>query len=134
VSIKGKVLAVILSTSLGSLLLLSLAALVSIFNIRGTALFHSDTLGEVAARESQHALETQLQQQMLSFARDKAALVSEKFRIMEQRTRMVADIAGHIYTYKDRYRSKPIDYLRPGEEGARIPHLLTAPGVSFSSI
>ncbi|MDR2739613.1 MAG: SpoIIE family protein phosphatase [Treponema sp.] len=133
-SIKGKVLIVILSTSLGSLLLLSLAVMVSIFNIRGTTLSHSDNLGEVAARESQKSLETQLQKQMISFARNKASLVNEKFRIMENQTRMTAEIAGHIYTYKERYRPKPIDYLRPGEEGTTIAHLMTAPGVPFSAI
>jgi sigma-B regulation protein RsbU (phosphoserine phosphatase) len=133
-SIKGKVLIVILSTSLGSLLLLSLAALASIFNIRGTTLSHSDTLGEVAARESQKALETQLRQQMINFVRDKASLVNEKFRIMENQTLMVAEIAGHIYTHKELYQPKPIDYLRPGQEGTLTTYLMTAPGVSFSSI
>ncbi|MDR3172746.1 MAG: SpoIIE family protein phosphatase [Treponema sp.] len=133
-SIKGKVLIVILSSSLGSLLLLSLAVLVSIFNIRGTTLSHSDALGEVAARESQKTLETQLRQQMINSARDKASLVNEKFRIMENQTLMVAEIASHIYTHKERYRPKPIDYLQPGEEGSTVPHLMTAPGVSFSSI
>jgi sigma-B regulation protein RsbU (phosphoserine phosphatase) len=132
--IKTKILTVILSTSLGSLLLLSLAVLVSVFNIRGTTLSHSDTLGEMAARDSQRALETQLQQQMMTFAQDKASLVDEKFRAMENQTRMVAEIAGHIYTYKERYRPKPIDYLRSGEEGSAIPYLMTAPGVSFSAI
>jgi sigma-B regulation protein RsbU (phosphoserine phosphatase) len=133
-SIKGKVLIVMLSTSLGSLLALSLAVLVSIFNIRGTTLSHSDALGEVAARESQKALETQLRQQMINFARDKASLVNEKFRIMENQTVMVAEIAGHIYTHKERYRPKPIDYLRPGEEGTTVPYLMTAPGVSFDAV
>jgi sigma-B regulation protein RsbU (phosphoserine phosphatase) len=133
-SIKGKVLIVILSTSLGALLLLSLAVVASIFNIRGTTLSHSDNLGEVAARESQKSLETQLQQQMISFARDKASLVNEKFRVIENQTRMTAEIAGHIYTYKERYRPKPIDYLRPGEESTTIAYLRTAPGVSFSAI
>jgi sigma-B regulation protein RsbU (phosphoserine phosphatase) len=113
---------------------LSLAALVSIFNIRGTTLSHSDTLGEVAAGESQKALETQLRQQMINFARDKASLVNEKFRIMENQTLMVAEIAGHIYTHKELYRPKPIDYLRPGQEGTLTPYLMTAPGVSLSSI
>jgi hypothetical protein len=83
-SIKGKVLIVILSTSLGFLLLLSLAVLVSIFNIRGTTFSHSDTLGEVVVQESQ------LQQQMLNLVRDKASLVNEKFRVMENQTLMVA--------------------------------------------
>jgi sigma-B regulation protein RsbU (phosphoserine phosphatase) len=133
-SIKGKVLSVILSTSLGSLLLLSLAALVSIFNIRGITLSHSDTLGEMAARESQAALETQLQQQMINLARDKAALVNEKFRALENQTKMVAETAGQIYTFKEQYHPKSINYLQPGEEWTTVPHLMTAPGVPLSAI
>jgi sigma-B regulation protein RsbU (phosphoserine phosphatase) len=133
-SIKGKALVVILSTALGSLLLLSLAALVSMVNIRGITLFHSDTLGEMAARESQDALETQLRQAMIHSAREKASLMNEKFRIMENQTKMVAEIASHIYTYKEQYRPKPIDYLRPGQEGTTTPYLMTAPGAPFSAI
>jgi sigma-B regulation protein RsbU (phosphoserine phosphatase) len=132
--IKSKVLIVILSTSLGSLLLLSLAAMASILNIRGISLSYSDTLGEVAALDSQKALETQLQQQMTSFARDKAALVSEKFRAIERHTIMVAEIVGHIYTHKDQYRPKPVHYMTPGGEGGILPYVMTAPGVSLSSI
>ncbi|MDR1257279.1 MAG: SpoIIE family protein phosphatase [Spirochaetaceae bacterium] len=133
-SIKGRALIVILSTSLGSLLLLGLGTLAGILNIREITLLHSDTMGDVAARESQAALQTQLQQQMINFARDKAALMNEKLRVMEYHTRMVAEIAGHIYTYKDRYKPKPIDYLRPGQEGSTNPYLMTAPGVPFSAI
>jgi sigma-B regulation protein RsbU (phosphoserine phosphatase) len=132
--IKNKVLIVILSTSLGSVLLLSLAVMLSILNIRGITLSHSDTLGEMTALQSQKALEIQLQQQMISFARDKASLVSEKFRAIEHQTMMVADIASHIYTHKEKYRSNPIDYLRPEDVGSIVPHVLTAPGVSLSSI
>ncbi|MDR2102864.1 MAG: SpoIIE family protein phosphatase [Treponema sp.] len=133
-SIKRKVLFIILSTSLGSILLLSLAVWVSILNIRGIILFHSDTLGEVAARDSQKALEKQLQQQMMNFARDKAALVDAELQILENQTKMVAEIASHIYTHKENYLPKAINYLQPGEEGTTIPHLMTAPGVPFSSI
>ncbi|MDR2403915.1 MAG: SpoIIE family protein phosphatase [Spirochaetaceae bacterium] len=133
-SIKGKVLIVILSTSLGSLLLLSLATLVSIFNIRGTTLSHSDTLGEVVAGESQKALEAQMRQQMINFARDKASLADEKFRIIENYIVMTADIISHIYTYKEQYQPKYIDYVEPGEERSTVPYLMTAPGVSFSAI
>jgi sigma-B regulation protein RsbU (phosphoserine phosphatase) len=71
---------------------------------------------------------------MMDFARDKASLVNEKFRIIENHTRMVAEIAGHIYTNKERYKPKTIDYLRLGEDGSTNPYLMTAPGVSLSAI
>ncbi|MFP3089596.1 SpoIIE family protein phosphatase [Treponema sp. TIM-1] len=133
-TIKRKILIVILSTSLGALLVLSLATMVSILNIRRTTLSHNDTLGVMAAADSQKALEAQLQTQMMSLVRDKAALVNEKFRAMENQTKRVADIASDIYTYKDRYRPRPINYLQPGEEGSTDPYLMTAPGVSLAAI
>jgi sigma-B regulation protein RsbU (phosphoserine phosphatase) len=131
-AIKGKILTIILSVSMGALLVLSLAAMTSIFNIRGTTLSYSDTLGERAARDSQNALETQLRQQMINLARDKALLVNEKFRNIENQTRMAADIAGHIYSHKERYQPKAIDYYQSESQG--VPYLMTAPGVSLPAI
>ncbi|MDR2617989.1 MAG: SpoIIE family protein phosphatase [Treponema sp.] len=133
-SIKGKVLSVILSSAMGSLLMLSLAVMVSIVNIRRITLSHSDSLGEMAARDSQAALETQLQQQMTNLARDKAVLVNEKFRALENQTKMAAETASRIYTFKEQYHPKSINYLQPGEERTTVPHLMTAPGVSLSAI
>jgi sigma-B regulation protein RsbU (phosphoserine phosphatase) len=132
--IKIKVLKVILSTSLGALLLLSITSMVSIFNMRQAVLVHSERLGETAAQSSLAALETQVQQQLVSLVQDKAALTDEKLAAIQNQTKMVAEIASHIYTYKDRYKPKVIDYLQPGEVGTTVPHLRTASGVSFRDI
>jgi sigma-B regulation protein RsbU (phosphoserine phosphatase) len=131
-SIKRKVLAIIVSVSMGSLLLLSLATMVSTLNIRDTTIAHSDTLEEKALKNSQNALENQLRQEMLDLAQDKALLVNEKFLTIENQTRRVADITGHIYTHKEQYHPKVIDYYGNGPQ--ELPYLMTTPGVSLSAI
>ncbi|MDR1957401.1 MAG: hypothetical protein LBQ30_11195, partial [Treponema sp.] len=128
--IRTKVLRVILSTSLGALVLLSVTVMVSIFNIRNTTLAQSDQLGAEAARSSQVALEAQVRQQIISLAEDKAALADEKLTTIQNQTKMVADIASHIFTYRAQYSPRRIDYLQVGQEGT-VPHLSSAPGFSL---
>ena len=130
--IRTKILTVILATSLGTLVLLSVVGMLSILDMRRLTLLHSDRLGNTAARESQAALEAQAQNQLLMLARDRAALADEKFGAIQNQTRMTADIATQIYTHKDRYAPVFIDYLRPGQAGELIPHVATAAGVSIA--
>jgi sigma-B regulation protein RsbU (phosphoserine phosphatase) len=132
--IRNKVLVVILSTSLGTLLLLSITAMVCIFTMRSTVLIESDQLGETAAQNSEMALEAQVQQQIMSLAEDKASLADENLKAIENQTKMIADIATNIYTYPSRYSARVIDYLLPGQDGAIIPHVATAPDVPLSAV
>ncbi|MDR2246172.1 MAG: SpoIIE family protein phosphatase [Treponema sp.] len=132
--IRIKVLRVILSTSLGTLLLLSITSLVGVFNMRQTVLVHSSQLGGSAAQSSLDALKTQVQQQLVSLAQDKALLTDEALIAIQNQTKMVAEIASHIYTHKDQYRPRVIGYLQPSEVGTTVPHIRTAPGVSFQDI
>jgi sigma-B regulation protein RsbU (phosphoserine phosphatase) len=130
--IRSKVLTVILSTSLGALLLLSVTCMICIFNIRKVALVSSDKLGVAAAGDSQEALEAQTRRQLATLAQDKAALADEKFISIQNQTKMLADIATYIYTHKNQYVPRKIDYLQPSEAGMLIPHLYTA-GDNLSS-
>jgi sigma-B regulation protein RsbU (phosphoserine phosphatase) len=132
--IRAKVLTVILSTSLGALLLLSIACMIGIFNIRTVALEHSDQLGGTAAKNSQTALETQMRRQLMTLAQDKAALTDEKLTVIQNYARMISDIATHIATDKDQYRPRDIDYLRPDQVELLIPHLSTAGGLSLNGL
>ncbi|MDR0723209.1 MAG: SpoIIE family protein phosphatase [Treponema sp.] len=132
--IRSKVLKVILSTSLGALLLLSVTSMIGIVIMRQAVMVHSDQLGKTAADNSQTALEVQVQQQLVSLAQDKAALTDSKLSLIQNQTKMVAEIASHIYTYKDQYSPKVIDYLQSSQAGTTILHLRTASGVSFNDI
>jgi sigma-B regulation protein RsbU (phosphoserine phosphatase) len=130
--IKTKILTVILSTSLGAVVLLSITGMVSILNMRQLTLRHGDQLGNTAAGESQTALETQVRSQLLMLAQDRAALTDEKLNAIENQTRMAADVATQIYTYRNQYSPKYIDYLQPSQAGELIPHVCTAAGISIA--
>ncbi|GHU08671.1 hypothetical protein FACS1894151_05000 [Spirochaetia bacterium] len=131
--IRTKVLRVILTTSLGALILLSITSIVSIFNMRGTIMVESARLGSTAARDSESALEAQVRLQLQSLAEDKAALTDEKLTVIQNQTRMIAEVATNIYTNRSQYRPRPIDYLLPDQAGT-VPHVSTAPGVPFNRI
>ncbi|MDR1362892.1 MAG: SpoIIE family protein phosphatase [Spirochaetaceae bacterium] len=133
-SIKRKVLTAIIALTLSAMLLLSLVSIASILTIRATTLEHSNTLVDDAVRESQQNIETQIKQQLMTFARDKALLLNEKFQIIRNQTVMTAAVAGYIYTHPGQYKPRDIDYLALKDEGAPIAHLLTAAGVSYRSI
>ncbi|MDR1985803.1 MAG: SpoIIE family protein phosphatase [Treponema sp.] len=132
--IKTKVFKVILSTSLGTLLLLSITSVITIVTMRQAVFVHSNQLGKTAADNSQAALEVQVQEQLMTLAQDKAALADEKLSAIQSHTKMVADIATTIYTHRDQYKPRIIDYLQPNEVGTTVPHLRTASGVSLNDI
>jgi sigma-B regulation protein RsbU (phosphoserine phosphatase) len=132
--IKTKVLLVILSMSLGALLLLCIITMISIFKIRKTVLEESNQLGATVARNSEAALEYQVRLQLMSLAEDKAALTDEKLNVIMNQTKMTAEVITHIYTNKNQYQPKVINYLQPDQEGTAIPHLRTADGVSLNAI
>ncbi|GHV76066.1 hypothetical protein AGMMS49942_08870 [Spirochaetia bacterium] len=132
--IRTKVFTVILSTSLGALALLSVTGMVSIFRLRGAALGLGEQLGGAAARHSQTALEDQVRQQILSLARDKAALTDEKLTAIQNQTTLAAEVATRIYTHKNFYQPKPRGYLQSPQAGMESVFLMTAPGVSPESI
>jgi sigma-B regulation protein RsbU (phosphoserine phosphatase) len=102
--------------------------------MRRGILEHSGHLGAAAVKDSQEALEDQARKQIVTLAQEKAAYTDDKLLFIQNQTRAVAEMATQVYTHKDRYKPRPIDYLRPGQTGTSIPHIRTAKGVSFSSI
>jgi sigma-B regulation protein RsbU (phosphoserine phosphatase) len=130
--IRTKILTVILSTSLGAVLLLSVTGMTSILNMRRITLSHSDQLGNTAAEESQSALETQALNQLMSLVQDRAALADEKLLVIQNQTRMIAGLATQIYTNKNQYAPKFIDFLQPSQAGQLIPHVSAAAGITIA--
>ncbi|MDR1970574.1 MAG: hypothetical protein LBQ46_01510, partial [Treponema sp.] len=102
--IKSKVLMVILCTSLGALLLLSLTGIVSIVFLRNAIPRQGREMGNLAARDSETAMRDQVHLQLMQLAQDRAALTDERLRVIQTQTESVANIASRIYTYKSRYR------------------------------
>jgi sigma-B regulation protein RsbU (phosphoserine phosphatase) len=108
--------------------------MVSILKLRGTILEQGERLGGTAARNSQAALTDQVRQQILSLARDKAALTDEKLAAIQNQTKLAAEVATRIYTYKNLYQPKPWRYLLTRQEGMDSVFLMTAPGISPANI
>ncbi|MDR3334668.1 MAG: methyl-accepting chemotaxis protein [Treponema sp.] len=95
---------------------------------------HNYQLGNTAAQNSQEALKSQVREQLMGLAQDKAALSDEKLSAIQNQTKMLADMTTNIYTYKNQYASRMIDYLHPDQVGTTVPHIRSAEGVPFAAI
>jgi sigma-B regulation protein RsbU (phosphoserine phosphatase) len=131
-SIKNKLLIVILTTAIVPLAVLAAVTLAAMTQTRRFSLEGSNELGETAAKFSREALHSQIQGELLTAARDKAALVSEKLLAIQNQTKMTADFAERIYMNKSEYAPRPLRYLSEDAAGSAEPHILTAPGIEIS--
>jgi sigma-B regulation protein RsbU (phosphoserine phosphatase) len=125
---------VILCTSLGAILLLSLTSMVSVVLLRNTVMRQGRNMGSLVARDSEAAMEDQVQQQLVELAQSRAAMTDEKLRAIQSQTQSVSNTASRIYTYKSRYRPVTLPYLWAEEIQTGEPFFLTAPGISLESV
>ncbi|MDR1352220.1 MAG: hypothetical protein LBK05_02965, partial [Treponema sp.] len=132
--IKSKVLMVILCTSLGAILLLSLTSMVSVVLLRNTVLRQGRNMGSLAARDSEAAMRDQVQRQLMELAQSRAAMTDEKLRAIQSQTQSVSNTASRIYTYKNRYLPVTLPYLWTEEIPTGEPFFLTAPEISLESV
>ncbi|MDR2841966.1 MAG: SpoIIE family protein phosphatase [Spirochaetaceae bacterium] len=132
--IKKKILHVILSAALGAVLLLSVANIVSILNMRSSIKTHGNVLGSDVAEESVRAMEEQAKHHLMALVEDKANLTNEKLVDIQNKTIMTANIATNIFTNKNNYKPRYIDYLQDDQIGTSIPHIRTAPGVLVKNV
>jgi sigma-B regulation protein RsbU (phosphoserine phosphatase) len=153
--IKRKVLTVILSTSLGAMLLSSITWVGSIFAFRNTIEQMNETFWETAVSKSHTALVGQVQEHLATLAQAKAKLTDERLSAMKIQTETIADVAGQMYTYRTQYRPQNIERLRLNPNQTAIlplkddvylpffgnmqnkfiaPHVRTAPGVQPEDI
>lgn len=133
-NISGKVLRVVLFTSLAVALVVAATAIYAMYDIRWEAMYSSETIGEVAGSDSKEALLNKTRTEMIKLAEDKSALVDEKLLAIQNHTTMVADFATQIYTNPEDYLPRNIDYLQESDVGNTIPHIRTAPDISLDSI
>lgn len=132
--IKTRVLVMLLCLSLGASLILSGICLSGIYKMRKDELLKGKDLGERTADISRNTLQQKATQEMLKTADDRAALTNEKLAAIAGHTRMIADVAGKIYTHKENYKPRAIDYLKESQIGTTIPHIRTAPHVLLVDI
>jgi len=132
--IKTKVLRVMLLSSLGAALVITIAGMTGILNARGASLSQGDVLGSAAAGLSKEALEDFARKSLGRMAQDGAALTDEKLIAIQNYTRMLSDTATHIYTNRYDYPPHPVSYLSARDAGSKVQYLRTAPGVPLERI
>jgi len=132
-TIKGKVLKIILSTSLSAVLFVSVACVVSLWFIHALTGGLSEKLGETAAEDSRAAIENQVKNYIETFAVQAAERTDEKFRDIQSKTKLIAMYAEDLFRNSDYYKSRYIGYLTPEEEGTLTPSVMTAPGLGLDN-
>ncbi len=133
-SIKAKVLKIILIISLLIIITLGAVSIYAMINMQQSALQGSDRLGDTAAQDTKQALQDQAKNEMASIAKNTAALVDEKLQLIQNQSKMVADMATNILSNPEDYSSRSIDYLQEDQVGTTIPHFRTASGVELENI
>jgi signal transduction histidine kinase/DNA-binding LytR/AlgR family response regulator len=127
-------LAAILAITFAAFLAAGISFIVSILNTRVEILKHSSFLGRTAADDSQRALEARVKQEILNLVQIKASQIATRLSFLSIQTKRVANQATFIYSHKNLFKPRFIDYLQPGQVGKPARILMTAPGVSFDAI
>ena len=129
-----RLLAQTLSASAAFTLLLGGIFFLSMAGIRRTALLTSRELGNRAANIGSATMKEQMTDTIARIAAEVAVILDEKLLKIENHTRMVADIAGAVYTHRDLYRPHPLPFVVPGQMTPAGPYVHTVPGVELSAI
>ncbi|MCL2599772.1 MAG: SpoIIE family protein phosphatase [Treponema sp.] len=123
-----------IGASLALTLVLSVVFFVSIERIRGTVFRNSAALGDSATDISAYMLEVLHTEKIHRTAIDTVLLLDERLSRIESHTRMVADIAGSIYTHSHGWGPRPLPLVTVGEIPPPEPYLYIVPGVDFRDI
>ncbi|MDR0957961.1 MAG: SpoIIE family protein phosphatase, partial [Clostridiales bacterium] len=132
--LRHKILAVILFMSIIPLVVVGVLALLSMNAMRNTTSEVTKEMGDTSASQIKTALVDQIKGEMLTLVTNRAALADEKLKEIQFHTLIVADYAENLYNNPENYKSRPLNYLQPGQEGMTVPHIRTASGISYESI
>jgi sigma-B regulation protein RsbU (phosphoserine phosphatase) len=91
-------------------------------------------MGNLVARDSEAAMQDQVQRQLMELAQSRAAMTDEKLRAVQNQTQSLSNTASRIYTYKSRYRPVTLPYLWKEGPQTDEPFFLIAPGISLDSV
>lgn len=114
-TIKNKVVRLVLSISLASILLLGIASGMSIWNIRQNTADSLQGLNAQATQDATGALRTQKKEELKALAENKSSLADTSLNLILNQTRLVAMAAEDIYSDGDRFtggrsdKSLPLD-------------------------
>jgi sigma-B regulation protein RsbU (phosphoserine phosphatase) len=132
--IRTKILTVMLITALIPLIALGGASAGLLFTMRTNSINTNAELGKTAASDAGTALNSQITSDLAVRAGSLADSVDAKLLEVENHTRIVAAYAEKLYANPENYAVHPLEYLQPGQEGTPVPHIRTAPGVTYDAI
>jgi sigma-B regulation protein RsbU (phosphoserine phosphatase) len=132
--IRTKILTVMLITALIPLIALGGASAGLVVAMRQNSIETNSELGNTAATDAGRALRDQITDDLTVRATAIAESVDAKLLAVENHTRIVAAYAEKLYANPENYKSHPLEYLQPGQEATTVPHIRTAPGVTYAEI
>lgn len=112
-TIKNKVVRLVLSISLASIVLLGVASGVSIWNIRQNTADSLQGLNDQATRDATDALRTQRKEELQALAENKGNLADTSLNLILNQTRLVAMAAKDIYSDGGQYTRERSDDSLP---------------------
>ena len=133
-SIKEKILFMVLSVSLLSLVVIILTAVFGMINMRDHIIQSNSNLGQTAARDSQDALETQTVTQLSEISKSKAEISDEKLGRLEKYVQFMTTQCVNIYSNPEEYIPLTVDSLLSSGKGVLVPHLLYSDDTTLESI
>ena len=101
--IKNKVVRLVLSISMASIVLLGTISGLSIRDIRESTTGSLKDLSERTAEDATDALRSQIKEELLTLAKDKSSLADKSLQLIRNQTRLVAMAAQDIYSNASDY-------------------------------
>lgn len=108
--IKTKVLRIILATALSATIIISLASIIVILNLKDKTFDSLEILYNESTGDSTEALRNQKKKELFSLAENKGAIADSSLNLILNQTRLVAMAIEDILLNKDMYLPKDIDY------------------------
>lgn len=128
VTIKKKVIRVVLCVSLTSLILMSAVSFFGMDAVKKEAFETSVRLGDLAAHNSREALISQQRDELLSIARDSALLVDEKLDNIRRQVRAAGALLTELYADPAGAPRREVSPPDPSQAGKIISQVLYAEG------
>ena len=128
-SIRRRLLILVLSCSMLSILLLSGIMLYGMFEIRNVAIENSNDITKESIGKSSETLQTQVKKGLVDMAHDKARRIEANFEKIKTDVEIVASEMTKISTSPENYSPRNISEPNPNNGGKVVPQLLFSKNV-----
>ena len=133
-SIKSKIKKQTMLISLISVFIVCAVALIGITYMRGSVVDISEELGSSAASDSMTALEAQMEESMLTLAKNKATISNEKLMAVSKLVEMISANATKIMSNPDVYKEHSVLFPNAANAGTVVAQLRLEEGVVYEEV